>query len=893
MIHAINDNHADSSFDQDAEALGRRSSTDDRFAESDTPALSDPARFAGWYYGEDWHEYSALFFSMRENERRALSFTQEEAERSDFATRLQLFSDKKNAFFHVSLHDPQAIEDAWKKDNPTKTYHPTYARGRSQSARILLAFWVDIDIQGSVHTSANLPPTLVDAMSLLDRFPLPASLVWHTGNGVQAVWMLREPWVLSADPDRCEAQTLARRFIESFDVLAQRSGWRVDPTHDLARVLRLPGTMNWKQPATPLLVRILCDNHESRYNLSDFEPYLIDVSKAAHKAKDREQTGNGNAQAQYTEEERTAILLELRDALRVIPANAYGDWIKVGMGLHYVDPGELGFGLFESWSATCPEKYTPEACHKKWMSFHSREDGITEKTLFDLAIKYGWRAQTGKGNDPGNEKADSHQARSESPRPLRRQLPDASPYPVDKLLELAPVAKALHATIQAPLALCGQSVLAATSLAVQGYADIHLDGRVLPLSEYFITVGESGERKTAVDREVLRPHRDYEKRLAEQYEQDRQNYENDLAAYRKARDEALKKAKTREEKKKALDQIGSAPLEPLWPVLSTEEPTYEGLIKLLLHGHPSLGLFADEAGRFIGGYGMSDEHQLKTAAGLSELWDGKRVSRVRGGDGATLLYGRRVALHLMAQPQVAQRVLNNTQLIDQGLMSRCLVTWPESTAGTRQYKETNLQEDPRLKTYSQKITGILTSPLLVAKEKRNELSPRSLPLSVEAKALWMRFHNAVEKRLADNQPFSSIRGFANKAAEHALRLAGILTLYGDLRAVEITTEAMKAGIALAQHYLDEALRLFHASHTDPDLLLAEKLLAWAQQPGKQHLPLVDIYQRGLNAIRDAATARRLVKILEAHGWFVPIPGGMEVEGQFRREVWEVKQKEEE
>jgi hypothetical protein len=120
-----------------------------------------------------------------------------------------------------------------------------------------------------------------------------------------------------------------------------------------------------------------------------------------------------------------------------------------------------------------------------------------------------------------------------------------------------------------------------------------------------------------------------------------------------------------------------------------------------------------------------------------------------------------------------------------------------------------------------------------------------------------------------------------------LRLAGVLTLYADLKAKEISADHMNAGIKLAQHYLDEALRLFHSSQADPDLILAEKLLTWAQERGK-YIALVDIYQRGLNAIGDAATARRLVKILEAHGWFVPVPGGKELDGQFRREVWEVK-----
>jgi hypothetical protein len=70
----------------------------------------------------------------------------------------------------------------------------------------------------------------------------------------------------------------------------------------------------------------------------------------------------------------------------------------------------------------------------------------------------------------------------------------------------------------------------------------------------------------------------------------------------------------------------------------TEEPTYEGLVKLLMVGQPSIGLFTDEGGRLIGGYGMNTENQLKTASGLCELWDGKRITRVRGGDGASILY---------------------------------------------------------------------------------------------------------------------------------------------------------------------------------------------------------------------------------------------------------------
>ena len=329
------------------------------------------------------------------------------------------------------------------------------------------------------------------------------------------------------------------------------------------------------------------------------------------------------------------------------------------------------------------------------------------------------------------DRQDGHEAKtqaSEVPRPLRRIFPEPQRYPVQALGGLAAVTEKLHATIQAPFALCGQSVLAAAALAVQGYADLIIDGRVIPLSENFLTIGESGERKSAVDKEALRPHRAYEKRLVEQYETARLDYENDLAAYKKAREEALRKAKTRAAKKQALDDIGLPPTAPLLPVVLTEEPTYEGLIKLLLNRYPTVGLFADEGGRMIGGYGMSEDQQLKTAAGLCELWDGKRISRVRGGDGAALLYGRRVSMHLMAQPGVAQHVLSNPLLLDQGFLSRCLTVWPTSTAGSRTYQAINLREDAALKRYEQRIAEILTTSLPLAEGKVNELAPSAAAL---------------------------------------------------------------------------------------------------------------------------------------------------------------------
>jgi hypothetical protein len=229
--------------------------------------------------------------------------------------------------------------------------------------------------------------------------------------------------------------------------------------------------------------------------------------------------------------------------------------------------------------------------------------------------------------------------------PLRRGLPPSAPYPVDALGPLlAPMVYQLRAVVQVPEALCAQAVLAAAALAVQGHANVEIDGRVYPLSLFLVSIGESGERKRAVDHWALRVHKAHEEQLHYAYGSECHAYKDQTLAYKKAQEEALKHAKGYPDKQQSLASLGPPPEPPLKPFLTTEEPTFEGLIRLLLEGQPSMGLFTDEGGRFLGGHGMNTDNQLKTAAGLCELWDGKRVTRVRSGDGAIGLYGRRLSM---------------------------------------------------------------------------------------------------------------------------------------------------------------------------------------------------------------------------------------------------------
>jgi len=188
--------------------------------------------------------------------------------------------------------------------------------------------------------------------------------------------------------------------------------------------------------------------------------------------------------------------------------------------------------------------------------------------------------------------------------------------------------------IQAPSALVGQSVLAAINQVSQPYGNVCIDGRVSPLSEYFLTLGESGERKSAVDGWALAGVREHQKSLMAQYEQDRDAFEKALEVYETTSRRILADKKLSPEAKQERLHELQKPKAPVMPLLIVSEPSSEAIQRQLIIGEPSIGLVNDEGGQFLGGFAMSSEKRLGTLTTLSRLWDRGEFDRVRVGDGS-------------------------------------------------------------------------------------------------------------------------------------------------------------------------------------------------------------------------------------------------------------------
>ena len=152
-----------------------------------------------------------------------------------------------------------------------KEYGPA-RRCASDEITSIAGICSDLDLLSDAHKGKPLPRTIEQALSILPTIMQP-TLIILTGNGLQCWWLLKEPYVFENVEDRKSVARLVTRWHTLLRLNAAARGWVYDRLSDLARVLRVPGTRNHKDPAHPKDVK-LHSRKDVFYNLSDFEEFL-------------------------------------------------------------------------------------------------------------------------------------------------------------------------------------------------------------------------------------------------------------------------------------------------------------------------------------------------------------------------------------------------------------------------------------------------------------------------------------------------------------------------------------------------------------------------------------------------------------------------------------------
>lgn len=160
---------------------------------------------------------------------------------------------KTNVFFGVGLRNKVL---------------PNGQRGSEKDILGITALYADIDVKGDAHAQTFLPSSVIEATDFLHSLKIKPSIIVNSGNGIHSYWLLDKPSIIKNESDRKNISSIFKGFGKYVNGEAKKHGWKLDNVYDLARILRVPGTINHK-----LKNGMNCEIIESdlnRYALTDF-----------------------------------------------------------------------------------------------------------------------------------------------------------------------------------------------------------------------------------------------------------------------------------------------------------------------------------------------------------------------------------------------------------------------------------------------------------------------------------------------------------------------------------------------------------------------------------------------------------------------------------------------
>jgi hypothetical protein len=428
---------------------------------------------------------------------------------------------------------------------------------------------------------------------------------------------------------------------------------------------------------------------------------------------------------------------------------------------------------------------------------------------------------------------------------------------------------------QAPSGLIASSVLGVMALACQDLFDIAPKDKLrFPISLYQVVLAESGERKSTVDKLLMKPVRDLEGKLEAQYQEEQKLYDVAIhcwqieqKALKRAFERAVKEGEPSEKHKKLLEVcLASKPATPLRKRLLVNDITKAAVKQALGKGWQSLVLISDEAGSILSGELLHDMPLLNS------LWGAQPLEIDRANHNGYRIEDARFGTMLMVQPGLFKEYVNRQgrHARASGFFARTLLCQPTSTIGGRFHGPQQAFpcapiSGKHLEWFHVRVLERLNQSF----QRREENAARTcLTLSPEAAAKWHVEYNRIESMCGQTGSLREYRDYASKQLEHVTRIAGVLEAFvtGNLVVSEHT---MYAAIRLADYYLHSFIQLM-VDDSLPEEMEDELLLDnWLQDKHGQFMfysiPKNNLLKFGPNRLRNRERLNRALSNLERKG----------------------------
>lgn len=471
-------------------------------------------------------------------------------------------------------------------------------------------------------------------------------------------------------------------------------------------------------------------------------------------------------------------------------------------------------------------------------------------------------------NPPGTE-----ELKRGWPEPKTLDAPDEPlPYPLESLPSgiRKAVEEVLHFT-QAPPAMVASCALSALSLAGQGLADVKRDERLEgPTGLFFLILADSGERKSTVDRfftESLLEKERIEKEktvpIIKEYMAAKEAWEAEKSGILTKIQQLAKSGEDAGEwKAKLADLEKSEPIAPKVMRLLYQDATPEALAWGLAHNWPSGGMISSEAGIVLGSHAMGKDSIVRNLALLNQLWDGTPVHVDRRTGPSYTLRGCRLTVGLATQPATLTTFFEQSKGLARGtgFMARFMMTWPESTQGTRFYKESP-KEWKALTRFQNRLSELLDAT--PEPDGENGLTPKVLTFDREGQEGWIKVYDEIERDLGRDGDLTELRDIASKAADNIARIAALFAVYAGRE--QITKDEVGKASLIVTWHLYEARRIFRTMAVSPEVVLAGKLDAWLIGQEMGEITKGDILRRGPNPLRKKEVLDHILELLAQRG----------------------------
>lgn len=358
---------------------------------------------------------------------------------------------------------------------------------------------------------------------------------------------------------------------------------------------------------------------------------------------------------------------------------------------------------------------------------------------------------------------------------------------------LGPYAEAIAESIQVPIDMPGMALLATLSVCNSRKYEIRVnEDHIEPINLFCVIVAEPSERKSGVLSEVTRPILEFEENQNASIIKDIARSRSEKSIIEKELRDLEEQASKDPSKKK--DAISKAEeLQCFREIKSkrylVDDVTIEKLASMLYEYDGRMGIFSGEGNIFDVFSGQYKSGQQNFDCVL-KAYSGEplRVDRL----GRPSEYVRRPSLTMLLgiQPSVLETIVNNKAFIGKGLISRIMLTIPESRIGSRKYKTEPIPAEFR--NYYKKLIDDLMN---IQHEEAQVLC-----LSSAAKIEVEKFHYETESRMLNDM--EEIRAFGGKLIGLVHRIAANLHIARhplDANQYPVSVETINNAIAIGRY----------------------------------------------------------------------------------------------